>query len=356
MKLTQLNYEVLLNICSFIKTRRSLLNLGLTCHALRAVIIPAVLYERIDFPRHLCHAASIQRSLSFFNAIRANRSACGAVRHIEIPGEATLCPSWEETIPMMRGLCSVGISMSHAVQFPILGKIAALPHLRSLSLTHSWDADVLDAMSGIGRLRSLSVDLTDSVLSYDLTLDSGLGQTLINSRDTLRTLTLSNFWWKLDMPSACPVDQELVWPHVLELSIHLLRGSWPNLVYHFPSVRQCHLDCISTELGQSFNQPFLARLVSLQGGPEALKLAKDAGAGLQHTRIRVGNDHVKFPFDSYMSPELKSVTLEYYMGAGSSPLEHFEQLPSLCPKVTYLAILWGFCGPSYREVKVGVLC
>lgn len=340
MPLTSLNYDILSNICSFLKTRRSLLDLALTCRTLHSVVIPAILYERLEFPHRLDNPASLGRFQSFIDAIHtADSMIADAVRHIEVRGVESLRSFWADSVPLMRNLRSVAIPEWYTLFPPLtLKQLSAMPRLHTLLLDH-WDCDLhgLDPLRELSGLRNLSIFLG---YTLEITLGSALGAILLNSRDTLTKLSLYNFEWQLPTHSAN--FGEIVWPNVVALCMWIVEdlegpSDDRNFTHHFPSVRQ--FDCESYGLcsnvaGRPCNASFIARLSSLDARFDLVKLAKDVGAPLQRVVIHEPDEHVEL--SSYLSPDIMSVRFQHRRTV--APFRQLEQLVTACPKVAYLAV------------------
>ncbi|KDQ09458.1 hypothetical protein BOTBODRAFT_191084 [Botryobasidium botryosum FD-172 SS1] len=335
MSLLDLNHDILLGICSLFKTRKSLLELALTCRTLHSVVIPAFLYERLDFPHHLDNPTSLVRFRSFVDAIRAADSvAAGAIRHIEVPDTECLHSFWVESIPSMRNLCSVTIPEWVDPFLPlILKQLSAMPHLHTLSLdVESYDC--LGPLRELSGLRSLSVFLIEAA---ELTLDSALGVVLLNSRDTLTILSLENFEWQI--PTCSAAMGELVWPNVVELDIWNNNEDSPmmdlNLTHHFPSVRQ--FGCTeSMRWDRPFNAPFISRLLSLDAPLHLVTFAKGIGAPLRRIVVYAPDEYVEL--NSYLPPNIRSVTFDFGITRTVDALRQLEGLAAVFHKVTYLAV------------------
>ncbi|KDQ09463.1 hypothetical protein BOTBODRAFT_179011 [Botryobasidium botryosum FD-172 SS1] len=330
MSLTSLNYDILSNICSLFKTRRSLLDLALTCRTLHSVIIPAFLYEQLEFPRRLYDSESLVRFQSFVHAIHAaDSTAASAIRHIEVPNVECLRSFWTQSIPLMRNLCSIAVPE----WFTPTEWLSPMPHLHTLSL-QGCDDDCLEPLRELSGLRSLSIGLAYPI---ELTLDSALTVALLNSRGTLTKLSLTNFKWRL--PTRSADLGELVWPNVVELSIldHAEDNSVMdfNLIHHFPSV---HLfDCTENiRWDRPFSVPFLTRLLSLDAPFHLVTYARRIGAPLQRAVIYAPDKYVTL--NSYLPPDIRSVTFDYGPKCTVHPFRQLEGLAAACHALTYLAV------------------
>ncbi|KDQ19662.1 hypothetical protein BOTBODRAFT_28230 [Botryobasidium botryosum FD-172 SS1] len=351
MSLTSLNYDILSNICSFFKTRRSLLGLALTCRTLHSAIIPAFLYEKLDFPHRLDNPASLGRFQSFIDAIHAADSmAADAVRHVEIRGVESLRSLWPGFIPLMRNLRSVAIPRWYTpFPPPTLKQLTVMPHLHTL-LLDDWHDDVsMDPLRGLHGLQSLSVHLTDFL---EISVDSALGEILLNSRGTLRELSLYNVEWQL--PTRSANLGVLIWPKVVSLCMggnsEVIFSINIHLAHHFPSV--CYFDCSLVHWDHPRDVPFAAKLFSLDADLGLFKFAKDAGAPLRRAVIYVADDNVAL--NSYLSTDILSIRFHYIT------LQQLEQLAAVCPDVAYLAVVsrLGYSGstsPSHASSKERIL-
>ncbi|KDQ09460.1 hypothetical protein BOTBODRAFT_191086 [Botryobasidium botryosum FD-172 SS1] len=139
MPLPSLSHDILSYICSLFKTRRSLLNLALTCRTLHSIVIPTLLYERLDFPRHLDHCASFEGFQSFVDLIcAADSTVADAIPHIEILDIKHLQSFWTQSIPLMRNLCNIDIPRCYTT----LKWLSHMPHLHTLLLHVKFARDI----------------------------------------------------------------------------------------------------------------------------------------------------------------------------------------------------------------------
>ncbi|KDQ14324.1 hypothetical protein BOTBODRAFT_55485 [Botryobasidium botryosum FD-172 SS1] len=352
--MARLNDDVFSTICSFLKTRHSLLNLALTCKAFNTIIIPKFLYARLEFENVFSSAgAEIESAVTFFDAIRRRESFGHAVRHVQIPCSENLDLHWSDTLPKMRNLRSIEIDRSDTPP-ALLKTISTLSRLHTLSLS-PCAGESIEPLRGI-RLRKLNANFTGR---YNLTPDSALGEILLSSRDTLNELALSGISWRFVGPSI-PMgvlrdNGDPIWPHVTWLIMLRLSDDSPvNLTYHFPSVIRFETRGTVTTMDQSYNQPFFAGLRSLEGEIGYLKLIERLGAHtkLQHAHIDTAKIFANTQLNSLPLPStLRSLTLN--LNAHSEfQRGRLGRLAAICPKVIFFSLN---CGISHGGMCVDSL-
>ncbi|KDQ13678.1 hypothetical protein BOTBODRAFT_364976 [Botryobasidium botryosum FD-172 SS1] len=332
--LTYLNFDVLFAIASHIKTRRSLLSLALTCRTFRDIVIPTFLFECLDLVDGAVEPELIQRVC---HRIAADGPAAGvAVRHLAISGSYL---EQHDVLPHMQNIQSVFMrlyGMDPLSRPRILTEVSTKINLRHLELHHCC-ASSLELLRGLRGLHTLALGLSPPL--YDVTRESALGNILLNSRDTLTSLTLGPCIWSLDVPSADPADDaDLIWPRVQHLNIYAtpVDEECPfNLTRCFPSARSFNLVRTQrTWLAREYNRPFVSRLTSLQGAWEDVKYVKDAGANLRNATIteRLNKDYNP---NEYLSSSLECLNLTLER---NSPQEYLGQVAFTCPKMKYLSL------------------
>ncbi|KDQ19667.1 hypothetical protein BOTBODRAFT_28232 [Botryobasidium botryosum FD-172 SS1] len=331
MCLTQLNDDVLSNICSFLTTRRSLLNLALTCRAFCTLIIPAFLYARLESENPYIGTSAAERLGPFFDAIRQHESVARAIRHLEIPSCANVGRLLRDDLPIMRNIRAL-----HIYTLPprtLLTRISMMTHLQSLTIKFD-SGELLELLRG-RRFRRLELFMR---CGYNLTPDSALGEILLCSRVTLHELKLFGITWCFRTPSISRDGKDPIWPHVTRLGLWCVgSGGHPlNLTYHFPSV-VCFDTFVKLEiLDQSYNRSFFSGIRSLKGNSADLKLVASHGAKLRRVHIDVENGiNTESVHDSLLHSTLQSLTL---LVGRKFPFRCFEQLSVLCPKVEFLSL------------------
>ncbi|KDQ07729.1 hypothetical protein BOTBODRAFT_180406 [Botryobasidium botryosum FD-172 SS1] len=180
---------------------------------------------------------------------------------------------------------------------------------------------------------------------YVLTPNSPAGKILMNSRNTLRVLSLEEVvGWLNPSCSVWALDQSnLVWPHVHELylcivDLDLAENISPNLSHNFPSTFSFYLPLAMAGCHHDIHDAcFVLRLESLQGKWTNIKFATDTGAMLRCAMVFLDNTDFMIPFELYLVPSLECLMLkpERYL------LRKYllKRLSAIMPKLAFLCLV-----------------
>ncbi|KDQ15845.1 hypothetical protein BOTBODRAFT_274006 [Botryobasidium botryosum FD-172 SS1] len=354
---TQLNFDILSAIYTMLDAR-SLLPLAITSRFVRDTIIPQFLYVRVRLKTE-------SSARSFYHCLLSGGTAVGCVvRYFELSFliEGWSCeefPSLEvagmlaEMLEQMSQLRSVKLALHGDLlsYTPRIYKaLVSQTSLRDLILNypfgHTFPPPPLPPFRDLRDLKSLRSfhAIFSPHTAVVVSSQSDFGAILLNSRNTLEELTLPRLRWGFEIPTpglqpshASVGGDPVSWPRVRRLSVGPLDNL--DLSCTFPSARYFSArNSISSLLGESSNQPFFARLESMEGLIGDLKSALAAGAALR--RIAINNLTEVDDFRDLLTPRLHSLRLNM-QASFHAPSDYFDSLAEMAPSLKFLRIaLW----------------
>ncbi|KDQ06198.1 hypothetical protein BOTBODRAFT_193169 [Botryobasidium botryosum FD-172 SS1] len=320
----------------------SLLHLALACRALKAIIIPRLLFRHVRLVK-------LQKIISFCSMLLALSPAAGAtVKSLECVHRASAPSSAEilliaQALQRMPNLLRIDIPIPFYAQTPtLLSTLSFHSRLYHLALGIS-DASNLDSLPQLRGLRTLHITI-DSFAKVNassalmrMNHSSPLGSVLLHSRETLESI-------KLDVAAFMPVgiytSLDVVWPLVRLLDLgSLALGNWEfiNLSATFPAVRHFVAPLKNKATWYRRNQSFISRLTSLEGDWKVLRAAMNAGAPLVRVVGRWRwTPEVKLEF---LPPDLECLVLSVDYQNVEAFVSHAKQTPFANLKVFAINVL-----------------
>ncbi|KDQ16401.1 hypothetical protein BOTBODRAFT_31074 [Botryobasidium botryosum FD-172 SS1] len=349
--LSTLNHDIASIVYPMIDTR-SLLSLALTSRSMKNTIIPEFLFYRIRILRR-------ESLVSFCLCITAPNSTAGStVRHFESLVDFELPPDiWttnllETAMEKMAQLRSVRCSCDPSHLFSLSPRVPeVLPLLRHMSFTFKKQPSATtEVLKELRQLESIHINAWPGLDPFIISPESDVGIMLLNSRNTLKELTLPTMEW--DFPEHLPFsnnpcdrhdDNVAVWPyvHTLALPSRVDFRCDLDLARTFPSTRS--FSCsqgLKEWLWRPCNGPFLARLESCEGTIRHLQAAVGARASLRRISVHPGDRRTVLVQD-ILSPALRSLSLSLTISAKLLP-GSLRSLAKLPHSLTFLSVLVHF--------------
>ncbi|KDQ15107.1 hypothetical protein BOTBODRAFT_174277 [Botryobasidium botryosum FD-172 SS1] len=343
-----LNHDVLWTIVSMVDCRQSLLSFALTCRAMRNIIIPTFLFSHVAFPAR----PEERKLLSFCHALETGGSIVGrSVRHFDLNSKSPsiristqLARALGEAAEKMTNIRSAVVPFADSLflaepRFP--RALVSQAKLRCIEL-HRCSPASLELVRDLAHLHVIRI----TAFMTSVTPDSALAQILLNSRTTLRELSLRYATWSLSRLTTEPLpptppDTGLVWPHVETLDIRdmfVSPDSDFDPIRSFPVVR--HLSYPASQNGwvdRFCSSIPAARLDSLEGDWEIMQAAFVAGAKPQ--RAVITSDYPTFHGESYSTSYLPSSLRQLHLRLDTNASPHrLERLADVTPTLTHLYI------------------
>ncbi|KDQ06811.1 hypothetical protein BOTBODRAFT_70790 [Botryobasidium botryosum FD-172 SS1] len=349
MSLPTLNYDIIAAIASKLNAG-ALLNLALTCRAMRQAIIPELLYARAslslnDETMHQDFVVSFCRSIMAYGPVVAN-----AVRHLEIciaylhsrAVADSLREALEKTV-CLRGarLC---YASPHGHEPWIYNAIASQTQLTHLDLFDP-PPDALIVLKNLSGLTSFK--FAGHIHTYLLSPNSSLTHLLSNFRHTLEELSLHKVTWFLQplRRSGPNTADDLVWPalRTLDLDVRIRYGSAFDLAHCFPSTRTVSLRTYPHASAAETRYRYPPHIESFTGRWDEYVDLVDSGSSPQHVRVKEIPTKPAFTsieLASQLPHSLQSLVLAFDEDGVQLPLNLLEHIAECAPNLRSFYMVW----------------